>query len=245
MDLFRCNPDSVWKPDVVLYNNARGSDNLHYGQTNVIVYSSGQVLWVPPTDYHSFCELNLRYWPFDYQTCILKVGSWTYDGYKLNLTTSEAEPEVCYMKHTHRILNTFLLCKLLQIDIGVPNNEWSIRKVTTDRNTVYYKCCSEPYIDIQYNVTLQRHSSTHKAIVVSPAFVIMLLALSVFWLPPHCGEKIVLNGIIVLVVTVFLIYFAQQLPAMSGNTPLIGNILLLFLLFYINNQPNFNFLALQ
>lgn len=110
----------------------------------------------------------------------------------------------------------------LQIDIEVPNNEWSIRKVTTDRHIAYYKCCTEPYIDIQYNVTLQRHSTTHKAIVVSPAFVIMLLALSVFWLPPQCGEKIVLNGIIVLIVTVFLIYFAQQLPAMSGSSPLIG-----------------------
>lgn len=77
-------------------------------------------------------------------------------------------------------------------------------------------------MDIQYNVTMQRQSATHKAIVVSPAFVIMLLALSVFWLPPNCGEKIILNGIITLIVTVFLIYFAMQLPAMSGNTPLIG-----------------------
>lgn len=91
---FRINPDSVWKPDVVLYNNARGSDNLHYGQTNTIVYNDGKILWVPPTDYHSFCELNLRHWPFDHQTCFLKIGSWTFDGYQLNLTSSE-EPVVC------------------------------------------------------------------------------------------------------------------------------------------------------
>ncbi|XP_055539135.1 acetylcholine receptor subunit alpha-like 1 isoform X3 [Wyeomyia smithii] len=201
LDVIRTNPDSVWRPDLVLYNNARGSDNLHYGKTNVLIYHNGKVLWVPPTDYHSFCELNLRLWPFDYQTCFLKIGSWTYDGFKLNLTASE-NPE---------------------IDISVPNNEWSIRKVTTDRNIVYYKCCTEPYIDIQYNITLQRHTSTHKAIVISPAFVIMLLSLSVFWLPPHCGEKIVLNAVIILIVTIFLIYFAQQLPAMSGNTPLIVN----------------------
>lgn len=197
---FRYNPASVWKPDVVLYNNARGADNLHYGQTNVIVYNNGQVLWVPPTDFHSFCELNLRFWPFDHQTCILKLGSWTYDEYKLNLTTTEVTPEILWL---------------------VPNHKWSIRKVTVQRNVRTYECCKEPYVDIQYNVTLQRHSSTHKAIVVSPAFVIMLLALSVFWLPPQSGEKIVLNGFIALIVTVFLIYFAQQLPAMSGHTPLI------------------------
>ncbi|XP_058817102.1 acetylcholine receptor subunit alpha-like 1 isoform X2 [Topomyia yanbarensis] len=201
LDVIRIHPDTVWKPDLVLYNNARGSDNLHYGNTNILLYNNGKVLWVPPTDYHGFCELNLRLWPFDYQTCFLKIGSWTYDGYTLNLT-AKGNPEII---------------------INVPNNEWSIHKVTTDRNIVYYACCTEPYIDVQYNITLQRHSSTHKAIVISPAFVIMLLALSVFWLPPHCGEKIILNGIIVLIVTVFLIYFAQQLPAMSGNTPLIVN----------------------
>lgn len=196
---FRIDPDSIWKPDVVLYNNARGSDNLHYGKTNAIIYNNGTVLWVPPSDFHSFCELNLRHWPFDHQTCILKVGSWTYDGFQLNLTNKD-EPTIYNL---------------------TPNKEWSIRKITTARHISYYKCCTEPYIDIQYNVTLQRHSSSHNAIVVSPAFVIMLLALSVFWLPPQSGQKIVLNGIIFLIVTAFLIYFAQQLPIVSGNLPLI------------------------
>ncbi|XP_062553217.1 neuronal acetylcholine receptor subunit alpha-3-like [Armigeres subalbatus] len=200
LDQFRCNPDAVWKPDVVLYNNAKGADNLHYGQTNVIVYSNGEVLWVPPTNYHSFCELNLRFWPYDYHTCTLKIGSWTYDGYKLNMTTSGEDPELLWL---------------------VPNHEWSIKKMTTERHTVFYKCCKEPYIDIQYNITIQRQASTYTTVVVSPAIVIMLLALSVFWLPPQCGEKIVLNGLIGLIVTVFLIYFADQLPAMSGQTPLI------------------------
>ncbi|XP_001652011.2 acetylcholine receptor subunit alpha-like 1 [Aedes aegypti] len=200
VEQFRYTPENVWKPDVVLYNNARGADNLHYGNTNVIIYNSGKVLWVPPTDFHSFCELNLRFWPFDYQRCFLKIGSWTYDELHLNMTTTEVNPEILWL---------------------VPNHKWSIRKVTVERHVKKYECCKEPYVDIQYNVTLQRHSATHKAIVVSPAFVIMLMALSVFWLPPQCGEKIVLNGIIALIITIFLIYFAQQLPAMSGNPPLI------------------------
>ncbi|XP_055639089.1 acetylcholine receptor subunit alpha-like 1 isoform X2 [Toxorhynchites rutilus septentrionalis] len=199
LDVIRTNPGSVWKPDLVLYNNAKGSDNKHYGETNVLIYNNGKVLWVPPTDYHGFCELNLRMWPFDHQTCFIKIGSWTYDGFKLNIT-AEGDPET---------------------NILIANNQWSIRKLTTDRHVVYYSCCTEPYVDIQYNVTLQRHSATYKAIVISPAFVIILLALSVFWIPPQCGEKIVLNGVILLVVIIFLIYFAQQLPAMSGNTPLI------------------------
>ncbi|XP_050097033.1 neuronal acetylcholine receptor subunit alpha-2-like [Anopheles aquasalis] len=199
MDVIRLDPTIVWRPDVVLYNNAGGSDNHHYGDTNVLVYNTGKVLWVPPTEFHSFCELNMRLWPFDYQQCMLKIGSWTFDGFKLNLTISN-EPEV---------------------DIMLKNSEWKIRKVVSERHTKYYSCCTEPYIDITYNVTMQRHSDTHRNIIVIPALVIMALALSVFWLPLQAGERIIMNGIISLMITVFLVYFAQQLPAISGHTPLI------------------------
>ncbi|KFB39882.1 AGAP009493-PA-like protein [Anopheles sinensis] len=199
LDVVRMDPTIVWRPDVVLYNNAGGSDNHHYGDTNALVYNGGKVLWVPPTEYHAFCELNMRLWPFDYQKCTLKIGSWTFDGYKLNITVGD-DP---------------------QIEILVKNSEWRIVKVAAERHTTFYPCCTEPYIDITYNVTLQRQSDTHRAIVVIPAMVIIMFALSVFWLPLQAGERIVMNGIIALMITLFLIYFAQQLPAISGLTPLI------------------------
>ncbi|XP_052868513.1 neuronal acetylcholine receptor subunit alpha-7-like [Anopheles cruzii] len=200
LDVIRMDPTIVWRPDVMLYNNAGGSDNHHYGDTNVLVYNTGKVLWVPPTEFHSFCELNMRMWPFDYQKCMIKIGSWTFDGFRLNLTIS-GEPE----RH-----------------IMLKNSEWKIvGKVVSERHDTYYACCKEPYPDITYNVTLQRHSDTHRNIVVIPALVIMILALSVFWLPLQSGERIVMNGVISLMITIFLVYFAQLLPAISGHTPLI------------------------
>ncbi|XP_053661833.1 acetylcholine receptor subunit alpha-like 1 [Anopheles marshallii] len=199
LNVVRWDPTIVWRPDVVLYNNAGGSDQHHYGDTNALVYSEGKVLWVPPTEYHAFCELNMRLWPFDYQKCFVKVGSWTFDGYMLNLTIG-SEPE---------------------IETLVSNSEWKIVKVGVERNTKYYPCCTEPYVDITYNFTLQRQSDTHRAIVIIPALVIIILALSVFWLPLESGERIITNGIIALMITIYLVYFAQQLPAISGHTPLI------------------------
>uniref|UniRef100_A0A182PA78 ETS domain-containing protein n=1 Tax=Anopheles epiroticus TaxID=199890 RepID=A0A182PA78_9DIPT len=199
LNVVRWDPTFVWRPDVVLYNNAGGSDQHHYGDTNVLVYNDGKVLWVPPTEYHAFCELNMRLWPFDYQKCSLKLGSWTFDGYMMNLTIG-SEP---------------------QFETLLGNSEWKILKIGSERNTRYYPCCAEPYIDITYNVTLQRQSDTHRAIVIVPALVIMILALSVFWLPLDAGERIITNGIIALMVAIYLVYFAQQLPAISGHTPLI------------------------
>jgi hypothetical protein len=104
----------VWQPDLTLYNSAgenfqwflqksqkilnflAGSSIDHYGNTNCIVYNNGKVLWVPPSKFDTFCELDLKYWPFDKQTCQIIIGSWTYSGFQINLTTAEKPVEVSF-----------------------------------------------------------------------------------------------------------------------------------------------------
>jgi nicotinic acetylcholine receptor len=54
--------------------------------TNVVIYHTGIVHWVPLGIYISSCAVNIRWFPFDEQTCRLKFGSWTYDSTKINLT---------------------------------------------------------------------------------------------------------------------------------------------------------------
>ncbi|XP_058982839.1 acetylcholine receptor subunit alpha-like isoform X4 [Musca domestica] len=76
--------DHIWRPDIVLYNNADG----HYEvtlMTKATVHNSGLVIWQPPAVYKSSCSIDVEYFPYDVQTCILKLGSWTYDGFKVDL----------------------------------------------------------------------------------------------------------------------------------------------------------------
>ena len=42
--------------------------------------------------YKSSCEIEVEYFPFDQQTCILKFGSWTYDGFKVDLRHFDEDP---------------------------------------------------------------------------------------------------------------------------------------------------------
>lgn len=51
--------------------------------TKATIYSEGLVEWKPPAIYKSSCEIDVEYFPFDEQTCVLKFGSWTYDGFKV------------------------------------------------------------------------------------------------------------------------------------------------------------------
>ena len=48
--------------------------------TKATLFHTGKVEWKPPAIYHSSCEMDVEYFPFDEQTCVMKFGSWTYDG---------------------------------------------------------------------------------------------------------------------------------------------------------------------
>ncbi|XP_071439661.1 acetylcholine receptor subunit alpha-L1-like isoform X2 [Hetaerina americana] len=190
----------IWQPDIVLYNSASGTEVDHYGNTHSIVHEDGTVLWVPPSLFRVFCDLNLRRWPYDEQTCLLRLGSWTYDGDQVDLQLDDNEAE---------------------FDLMVQNTQWEILGLARKRNVAFYSCCSEPYIDVTFALTLKRRSPTYNALVLTPIVAIVALTLLTFLLPPNATEKVLLGGCTALIVCLFLLFFSQMLPAMANHTPLI------------------------
>ncbi|XP_015515817.2 acetylcholine receptor subunit alpha-like 2 isoform X1 [Neodiprion lecontei] len=190
----------VWQPDIVLYNSAAGSTIDHYGNTHCIVSGDGTVLWVPPSQFMVFCDLDLRFWPFDTQVCFLRLGSWTFDGEQIDLQFSEVENQPDLLTH---------------------NSEWLLKGLTRERNVAHYPCCPEAYIDVTYNLTMQRQSPNYAAIVMTPATAIVFLTLVIFWLPPQSEDRITVAACTMVLISLFLIYFNQKLPATAHHTPLI------------------------
>jgi len=60
-----------------------------------VVQHDGSVLWIPTALFMSTCQIDITNFPFDVQECNLKFGSWTYDGYKLDISFYNDREEVC------------------------------------------------------------------------------------------------------------------------------------------------------
>lgn len=65
--------------------SADGKYEVSY-KPNVVISSDGSVMWIPPAIYRSSCTINVKYFPFDQQTCEMKFGSWTFNGDQVTLT---------------------------------------------------------------------------------------------------------------------------------------------------------------
>ena len=87
---------------------------------------TGEVVWKPPAIYKSSCKIDVEWFPFDEQMCDMKFGSWTYDGYQVDL------------KHIEQVKGSNV------VDIGIDlkefylSVEWDILAVPATRNEEYF-----------------------------------------------------------------------------------------------------------
>lgn len=66
----------------ITFDSADGNFEVTLATKATLNYT-GRVEWKPPAIYKSSCEIDVEYFPFDEQTCVMKFGSWTYDGFQV------------------------------------------------------------------------------------------------------------------------------------------------------------------
>lgn len=89
----------------------------------------------------STCNVDVRWFPFDIQKCELKFGSWTFDGWLLDLQMSEAD-----------------------ISGYMPNGEWDLVGEWR-RNKVTIATCSK--FHLKYILAVKIITSQHETQVCS------------------------------------------------------------------------------
>ncbi|XP_043666637.1 acetylcholine receptor subunit alpha-like isoform X2 [Vespula pensylvanica] len=213
VEMLHVPSDHIWRPDIVLYNNADGNFEVTLATKATLNYT-GRVEWKPPAIYKSSCEIDVEYFPFDEQTCVMKFGSWTYDGFQVDL------------RHIDEIHGSNVVNLGVDLSEFYTSVEWDILEVPAVRNEKFYTCCNEPYLDITFNITMRRKTLFYTVNLIIPCMGISFLTVLVFYLPSDSGEKVSLSISILLSLTVFFLLLAEIIPPTSLVVPLLGKFVL-------------------
>ncbi|XP_038862005.1 neuronal acetylcholine receptor subunit alpha-10-like [Salvelinus namaycush] len=199
LDTIRIPSSYVWRPDIVLYNNADDQFSSSM-ETNVVIRNDGQIMWDQPAISKSSCSVDVSFFPFDAQQCRLTFGSWTHNGNQMDLVNALDSADLADF---------------------VANVEWEVLGMPAKKNVILYGCCSDPYPDITYTLHLKRRASFYIFNLLIPCMMISFLAPLGFYLPADSGEKVSLGVTVLLALTVFQLLVAESMPP-SENVPLIG-----------------------
>ncbi|XP_053434567.1 neuronal acetylcholine receptor subunit alpha-6 [Nycticebus coucang] len=209
IETLRVPADKIWKPDIVLYNNAVGDFQIK-GKTKALLKYNGMITWTPPAIFKSSCPMDITFFPFDHQNCSLKFGSWTYDKAEIDLLIIGSKVD----------MNEFW-----------GNSEWEIIDASGYKHDIKYNCCEEIYTDITYSFYLRRLPMFYTINLIIPCLLISFLTVLVFYLPSDCGEKVTLCLSVLLSLTVFLLVITETIPSTSLVVPLVGKYLLFTMIF--------------
>eukprot|EP00095_Tigriopus_kingsejongensis_P010104 maker-scaffold152_size304267-snap-gene-0.14 protein:Tk10104 transcript:maker-scaffold152_size304267-snap-gene-0.14-mRNA-1 annotation:"neurotransmitter gated ion channel" len=193
-------PDRVWKPDIRSFNSIVHED---YEDTDVIAYASGVCYWIPPVTFHTTCEFDYHYWPWDEQECTIVLGSWTKTGDELDVVLGNKQ-------------------NASQVDLQnfVPG-VWMVTKAISERSVQFFGDLSEAWPDVTVRLTLRRRSFVDQKLAVLPIVVVSCLTLSLFWTFPMAKSRTLLGGINLLIMVIILIYLRSRLPSAGGQLPLV------------------------
>ncbi|KAG7158896.1 Neuronal acetylcholine receptor subunit alpha-6-like 4 [Homarus americanus] len=192
---------TIWKPEIYLYNNADLSSVNHFSGTKALVYSTGEVLWVPPSLFKALCPLDYTYWPYETQTCDLFFGAWTYNGWQVDLQLYHNQSSVLAGNN-----------KL--------SRSWMMVSGKIQKHVIQYKDMP-PYSLLQVSLVLTRTSPSFTSTVVLPACVISVLTLVQFVLPLREPRRLTLGCMSLLLTLLLLLYLATIIPPTATSLPII------------------------
>lgn len=163
-----------------------------FSSNSVLVHSNGNVTLDTEFQLGTYCDLDYAEWPFDSHACQIDLEKTQKIAMQLRLTQQDLGGQ----------------------DRRFINSQWKIRMVNISQAEVV-----EDLFTLK--VVVERQTSGLVWTLFAPVTVIVLLTLCGFWLPVQAGEKILLNGIVGVLINMFLLHFSAKLTTMGTHTPLV------------------------
>ncbi|ESO02874.1 hypothetical protein HELRODRAFT_81201 [Helobdella robusta] len=215
VDMIYVPANSIWVPDIVLYNTADGVYEMTSG-TKAVVMNTGKIKWKPPASFRSSCLIDVTYFPFDEQMCGFQFGSWTYNIQEVDIQHAWQPDD--------------------SIDMGIDlsefyrSAEWDLMSAPATKRNRSYAGSEEPFPEWTFNVTLKRKFLFYTVNLILPLMSHAFITVLVFYIPAASTEKMSLSINILLSLTVFFLMLVEIIPPTSLVVPLLGKYLLFTLM---------------
>ncbi|CAG0896101.1 unnamed protein product [Darwinula stevensoni] len=190
--------DSIWTPDIILYNSAAMDYSNRVLTTNAIVSSTGDVTLLTAAIFRSVCDVDVSYFPFDIQNCTMRFMSWTQDETRIQ------------MKLDHN--------KTIELKTYIEDEEFTLESYDAKWLEVEDPCCPKPFSTVDYVIQIKRRAAFFVINYVLPMIDINVIGMTS---PLSSGEKVTLGISTMLTIIFFLMSIRDVLPP-SENFPLIG-----------------------
>ncbi|KAI1700424.1 neurotransmitter-gated ion-channel ligand binding domain-containing protein [Ditylenchus destructor] len=189
----RLPSETLWKPDVFLYNSVGRNFDISY-PVNIVVKHTGDVLLVTPAKVTTYCPMDLTRFPNDEHLCWLKYGSWSHSGKQLNLAINNHSMETGKME-------------LVEYS---GNGKWELVDATVKRTTVSFQ--GEKFVDVTYYMRFRRKLTFERLYWILLCFPFLIINALSFMLSPERRERLALQA---LNVTLLIVYLGFVINATS------------------------------
>lgn len=158
-------PSSViWKPPLLLVNSIKGVSEIGDSTSKIRCNRlSWACEWKPWIVLRGGCTPDVRYYPFDRQTCSFKIAVWGHTSSELRLKTPKSE---------------------WNMDLYVENAEWNVENTSSEayiRNNISFA---------EFTIDLKRIPTYYVINLISPVILLALVNVCVFILPAESGERV-------------------------------------------------------
>ncbi|XP_061170148.1 neuronal acetylcholine receptor subunit alpha-6-like [Saccostrea echinata] len=184
---------SIWRPDICIENDL--SDNKCLSAESVVqVSSEGQINWRLTKELRTGCEIDITKYPFDRQTCEIRVGTLYSTDQQIRFRTKQVSTTSYRFKES---------------------GEWKLMGENFERVQYTYAQKKFTYVKVKYD--LERLASFHVNTMIIPLIILSCLNLACYCIPFDCGEKVSASIEVFLAFAFVLIAINDEIPTTSRH----------------------------
>lgn len=194
----------VWKPELFIDNSLADVSILQDSNVMFKVLRDGVVEWKLPRIFTTFCNVDVTYYPYDTQNCVVEITSWAYTVDEISLRSTR---------------------ETVNIEDIKPHGEWTILSSSIESRELQETKENgniEKFSQLDFYIKMQRKSNYYISSVLLPVILTSYLNTFVFLLPVDSGEKVGFILTVLLALAVLLTLVSDSIPSTSINTSILS-----------------------